>query len=142
MLPILQGPNKSIKFIVIEMTSLEFLTKISYGVTLLKEDSPNAYVGGITFNLKCLSKSGSVKLGALVNLSYKVSKYFSCSWPHLNTTSFFTISFRGATMVLKSFTKPFIETSKSMKTSYHTNIGGCRPISNCFHLFFIHKHPF
>jgi len=47
-LPILQGSNKSIKFFIIggvvEMTPLEFLTKISYEVALLKEDSPNAYV--------------------------------------------------------------------------------------------------
>ena len=45
-LPILQGSHKSIKILVIgrvtEMTPLEFLTKISYGMTLLKEDNPNA----------------------------------------------------------------------------------------------------
>jgi len=61
-LPILQGPNKSIKLFVIggviEVTFLEFLTKISYGMTLLKEDSHNAYVRGITLNLKYLSKVG------------------------------------------------------------------------------------
>jgi len=61
-LPILQGSHKRIKLFVIgrviEMTLLEFFTKISYGVTLLKEDSPNAYVGGITFNFKCLSTVG------------------------------------------------------------------------------------
>ena len=45
---ILQGSNKSIKFFIIggvvEMTPFDFLTKISYGVALLKEDIPNAYV--------------------------------------------------------------------------------------------------
>ena len=60
MLPILQGSYKSIKFFIIggvvEMTPLEFLTKISYGVALLKEDNLNAYVLDITFYFKCLSK--------------------------------------------------------------------------------------
>jgi len=49
-----------------------------------------------------LVKLGSVKMGALVHLSFKVSKAFACYWLHLNTTSFFTISLRGATIVLKS----------------------------------------
>ena len=60
MLPILQSSNKSIKFFiisrVIDMTPFEFLTKISYGVSFLKENSPNAYIRGITFYFKCLSK--------------------------------------------------------------------------------------
>jgi len=47
-----------------------------------------------------LVKLGSAKMGALVNLSFKVSKAFSCSWPYLNTTSFFTMALGGATMVL------------------------------------------
>ena len=51
-----------------------------------------------------LVKLGSAKMGALVHLSFKVSKAFSYSWPHLNTTSFFTMALRGAAMVLKSFT--------------------------------------
>ena len=40
------------------MNPFKFVTKISYGVTLLKEDSPNAYVRGITLNLKSFSKVG------------------------------------------------------------------------------------
>jgi len=59
-LPILQSSNNSIKFFiitgVIDMTPFEFLTKLSYGVALLKEDNPNAYIGGITLYFKCLSK--------------------------------------------------------------------------------------
>jgi len=105
MLPILQSSNKSIKFFiingVIDMIPFEFLTKISYGVALLKEDNPNAYTGGITFYFKCFSK---VRMGTLVNLSFKVIKAFSSSCPHLKTTSFFTIAFNGAEIVLKSFT--------------------------------------
>jgi len=61
-LPILQSPNKSIKLIVIggviEMTPFKFFTKISYGVTLLKEENPNAYVRDTTLNLKIFSKVG------------------------------------------------------------------------------------
>ena len=60
MLPILQGSYKSIKFFIIggvvDMTALEFLTKISYGVTILKENNPNAYIRSITFDFKCFSK--------------------------------------------------------------------------------------
>jgi len=60
MLPILQSSNKSIEFFiisgVIDMSPFEFLTKISYGVALLKEDCPNSYIGGITLYFKCLSK--------------------------------------------------------------------------------------
>ena len=60
MLPILQGSYKSIKFFIIggvvEITPIEFLTKISYGVALLKENSPNAYIRSITFYFKCFSK--------------------------------------------------------------------------------------
>jgi len=56
LLPILQSPNKSIKLFiiggVIEMTPFKLLTKISYGVALLKEDNLNAYIRGITLNLK------------------------------------------------------------------------------------------
>jgi len=74
----LQGSKKSIKFLIIggvvEMTPLEFLTKISYGVTLLKENSLNAYVRSITFYFKCLSKIRKAKMEALVNFSFKVSK--------------------------------------------------------------------
>jgi len=58
-----------------------------------------------------LVKFGSVNMGTLVNLSFKVSKTLACSWLYLNTTSFFTISLRGATIVLKSFTIFFIETT-------------------------------
>ena len=53
---------------------------------------------------KVLVKLGSDKMGALVNLSFNVSKAFACSWPHLNTTSFFTISLKGETIVLNSLT--------------------------------------
>ena len=51
-----------------------------------------------------LVKFGSVKMDVLVNFSFKVSKTFACSCPHLNITSLFTISLRGTTIVLKFFT--------------------------------------
>jgi len=51
-----------------------------------------------------LVKLGNLKMGALVNLSFNVSKALTCFWPHLNATYFFTISLRGATIVLKYFT--------------------------------------
>jgi len=66
------------------MTPLEFLTKISFGVALLKEDNPNAYVGGITFYFKRLSK---VRMGALVNFSFKLSKASIWSCLRLKTPS-------------------------------------------------------
>ena len=54
--------------------------------------------------LNVLAKLGRAKMGALVHFSFKVSKVSIWSCPHLNTISFFTMAFRGAAMVLKSFT--------------------------------------
>ena len=48
MLPSKQTSNKCIQILIIsgivEMTSFQFFTKISYGVALLKENNPNAYI--------------------------------------------------------------------------------------------------
>ena len=48
-----------------------------------------------------LAKLGRANMGALVNFSFKVIKAFSCSCPHLKTTSFFTMAFKGVAIVLK-----------------------------------------
>jgi len=53
---------------------------------------------------KVLVKLGRAKMGALVKFSFKDSKAFCWSSPYLKTTSFFTIAFNGAAIVLKSFT--------------------------------------
>ena len=58
------------------MSPLEFLTKISYGVTLLKEDNPNVYVGGVTFNFKCLSKVRECQNGCLSQFIFQSFKSF------------------------------------------------------------------
>ena len=55
-LPSLQSSHKSIKLFVIggvvDVTPLEFLTKIGYGVPFLEKHGPNAYIGCITLNFK------------------------------------------------------------------------------------------
>ena len=56
------------------------------------------YISNVLVNL------GRAKMGALVNFSFKMSKAFCCSSPHLKTASFFTMSLRGAAIVPKSFT--------------------------------------
>ena len=48
-----------------------------------------------------LVKLGRAKMGALVNFSFKTSKVFCCFSPYLKTTSFFTISLKGAEIVPK-----------------------------------------
>jgi hypothetical protein len=50
-------------------------------------------------------KSGSWRRGAWVNLSFSMSKAFSCRVPQEKGTLFFVSSFNYAAMVLKSFTK-------------------------------------
>jgi len=55
-LPSLQSSHKSIKLFVIggvvDVTPLEFLTKISYGVPFLENHDPNAYIGCFALNFK------------------------------------------------------------------------------------------
>ena len=81
MLLSLQSPHKSIKLFVIggvvNVTSLEFLTKIGYEVSFLEKYGPNTYIGCITLNFKFLEKLGRAKSGALINFCFKVSKAFS-----------------------------------------------------------------
>jgi hypothetical protein len=50
-------------------------------------------------------KSGKAKTSAEHNFSFKRAKVDSYSSPHLNSTDFLTTSFKGATNILKSFTK-------------------------------------
>jgi hypothetical protein len=50
-------------------------------------------------------KSGKAKTGAEHIFSFKRTKANYCSFPHLNPTDFLTTSFKGAAIVLKSFTK-------------------------------------
>jgi len=50
-------------------------------------------------------KLGKAKIGAEHNFSFKRTKVNFCSSPHLNPKDFLTISFKDATIVLKSFTK-------------------------------------
>jgi hypothetical protein len=53
--------------------------------------------------LKDLIKSGKAKTGAKQSLSFNNLKALSCSSFHLNPTDFFTISVKGAAIVIKSF---------------------------------------
>jgi hypothetical protein len=53
---------------------------------------------------KALLKSDKAKTGAEHSLSFNKLKALFCSSFHLNPTDFFTISVKGAAIVLKSFT--------------------------------------
>ena len=81
MLPSLQIPHKSIKLFVIggvvDVTPLEFLTKIGYGVSFLEKNGPIPTLDASHSILKVLEKLGRAKSGALINFCFKVSKVFS-----------------------------------------------------------------
>jgi len=80
-LPNLQSPHKSIKVFVIggvvDVTPLEFLTKIGYGVSFLEKHGPNATLDASHSISKVLEKLGGSRSGALTNFCFKVSKAFS-----------------------------------------------------------------
>jgi len=83
------------------MTTLELLNKLSNEVSFMEKHNLNTHIWCITLNLKCLEKVRKAIRGALINFSFKVSKAFVWSIPHLNSTLFLTNSFERKAIVLK-----------------------------------------